>query len=142
MYPQDPIHDPCAFRAVCHAFGSLSGLLYVSLICAGILLIEAALLYLLLRRQKSRWLALVPLALAVLAVVLAHHMWDLYWQVVPSPHFPPGWLDSYGGTYPDGAYALSLVVMAVFFALYMLYLIFAKDSPRDRRTRYPGYPWR
>ena len=142
MYPQDPVRDPCVFRAVCHAFGSLSGLLYISLICAGILLIEAALLYLLLRRHKSRWLALVPLALAVLAVVLAHHMWDLYWQVAPSPHVPPGWLDGGGVDHPYGAYALSLVVIAVLFGLYMLFIVFSKDSPRDPRTLYPGYPWK
>ena len=142
MYPQDPIRDPCIFSTLCHTFGSLSGLTYINLICAGVLLIEAALLYILLRRQRSRWLALVPLALVISALALARHMWTLYWQVVPFPHFPPGWLDSYGDAGLNGGLTLALALAAAFFTLFMLYIIFSKDSPRDRRTQHPGYPWK
>lgn len=107
MYPTDPI--PCLQNFVCHTWASEPGLMYVDSICGLVLLLEAVLLFVLLRGRPIRWFPVVPLALAVAAFVLAHRMWDLYEQHSAFAPFPPGWFDSIGNTGPYGHLSTALV---------------------------------
>lgn len=80
---------------------SSTALLYVNLIVAGILLLEALLFSALaLRRRVSRESVLMWLALTALALALAYYMWSVYAQGSRAPHFPPEWQESWGGVLP------------------------------------------
>jgi hypothetical protein len=75
-----------------------SGWSYVDSFCGVVLLIEAIWLFIWMRKHETRWLALLPLALALGAFSLAFYMWDLYAQSVGyPPHFP---LDPSQGVVP------------------------------------------
>lgn len=122
--------NPCLQDFYCRTWGSISGLMYVDGICGLVLLIEAAIFFVLLRRRPIRWLVIVPLALAVAAFALARRMWGLYWQYVAVPHFPPGWFDSLSSSpIPEGQLSTMLILttLTILPAAAAIYLFWNSD---------------
>jgi hypothetical protein len=105
-------YDPLALNPVDAILASPTALMYVNLIVAGVLLLEARVLCtLLLRRQANRWPVLAPLGLAALAFALALYLWNLQ-----GPHVLPRLLESFVGV-PEPVKLLSIaLVFITFFA--------------------------
>lgn len=103
-------HDPMFASPLDHILVSSTALLYVNLIVAGVLLLEALLFYALLARGQVRGeYVLVWLALASLALALAYYMWSIYAQGSRAPRFPPEWFESFGGV-PEPARLLTIAL--------------------------------
>lgn len=107
------MYDPdfCLENFFCHTWESLTGVMYVDIICGLVLLLQAAILYVPQRKQGDRWFTGVPLALAVAAFALAYHMWDIYRRATAIPHFPPGWFDSTSSSWESPELLLTTLLL-------------------------------
>lgn len=128
----DPPYNP-----INRMIGSPAAEMYLNLIVAGVLLLEALVYYALLRRHRRGQRVPVLLSLGLvaqvglvaLALALAHALWSFYAQSSKAPHFPPPWLDSVGG-FPESYVYLTwaLAALAAIVAFPLCIAVFA--SPR------------
>lgn len=140
MVGNDPV--PTCFS--CRTLASLAGLMYVNLICAGVLFLEVIMIYAVLRRWRAvRWLGGMTLVLFLSALALVVFLFATYWATVPFPHFPPGWFD---GRVPAALLGQSTLIVVFATVLNLLLSVFIvstapppppPDGPPPRSTSLP-----
>ncbi len=140
MIHSDPVPHPPFYDELM----SSTAMMYVNLIVAGVLLLEALVYYALLRRRREWPASIRPslrlfglLGSAGLALALAYAMWNIYAQswVTQSPHFPPKWLESSGGIpFQYDLLSIALVTLATVIAFPLYVAIFSTSRGYPDRT--------